>query len=214
MVNHEKKFVFLHIPKTAGTSVGTTLNKNFGIYDPYEGFGIHHDELTEEILEEYFVFTFVRNPWDRLYSHYKFRKWMNKFVSFDFAVRHLDEAYKLRFEYDVEMNTPTLTSAKERADWYGEYVHIPSQVEFLKGKYNDNLNKIPYIDYIGRVENLNEDFKYVCNHLGLKYSDIPHLNKSEGSKHYREVYTEDLRDFVAAKYQDDIEMFNYSYEGV
>lgn len=214
MISHEKKFIFLHIPKTAGTSVGTMLYRNLDIYEPYQGFGIHHDDLTEEILQEYFVFTFVRNPWERLYSQYKFRGWMNNFVSFDFMAKNLKEAYKLRFEFDPEIKVPELSTAKERADWYGEFVHIPSQVEFLSGKYNDSINKFPYIDYIGRVENLNEDFRYICKHLGLRYNAIPHLNKSRTSTHFTEVYTEELKEFVANEYKDDIETFNYSYETI
>ena len=62
MVNHKHKFIFLHIPKCAGVSIGKTLNKLTGVDEVYEGFGIHHDEFNEEAFKEYFVFTFVRNP--------------------------------------------------------------------------------------------------------------------------------------------------------
>ena len=68
MVNHDKKFIFLHIPKCAGTSIGRELYAKFDKDKVYEGFKIHHDDLDEKILDEYFVFTIIRNPWDRLFS--------------------------------------------------------------------------------------------------------------------------------------------------
>ena len=77
MVSHKHKFVFLHIPKCAGTSIGEKLNSHFDELWTYSGFKIHHDDLTEDILKNYFVFTIVRNPWDRLYSQYKYRPWLN-----------------------------------------------------------------------------------------------------------------------------------------
>ena len=83
MINHEYKFIFLHIPKTAGVSVGTTLYDLVGIDDLYDGFKIHHDIVSEKNLRDYFVFTFVRNPWDRMTSEYKFRHFLHNNYSFD-----------------------------------------------------------------------------------------------------------------------------------
>ena len=63
MINHEHKFIFIHIPKCAGMSVGRTLYELTGKYSKtYEGFKIHHDEFDSKIWEEYFVFTLFRRP--------------------------------------------------------------------------------------------------------------------------------------------------------
>lgn len=214
MINHDKKFIFIHIPKTGGSSIGTVLNKNAGIEETYEGFKIHHDDVTEDLLKEYFVFTFVRNPWDRLYSQYKFRNWL-RHGSFDFAARNMETLFEIRYNKTLTENIPDdLSTAHNRANFYDEFCHLPSQVEFLKGKYNDGLNKFPYIDYIGRFENLQRDFDVVANKLNLQYRDLPHINKTKSSNTYREMYTQDLKNFIGDKYKDDVTEFNYTFDGI
>ena len=94
MINHEHKFIFIHIPKCAGMSIGRTLY-NLVDKDPktYEGFGIHHDEFDEKIWKEYFVFTFLRNPLDRLYSQYRYRDFLYEH-DFEYAVRNMESLYQ------------------------------------------------------------------------------------------------------------------------
>ena len=130
-------------------------------------------EVTEDILKEYFVFTIVRNPWDRLYSQYKFRPWLNC-DPFKDTVFNLEEKFEAAYNKSVrnipEHIKPVLDTAYNRANWFDEFIHIPSQVEFLNGKYNDNMKKISYIDYIGRFEDLDNSWKYICNKLNfIKY---------------------------------------------
>jgi len=73
------------------------------------------------------------------------------------------------------------------------------------------MKKISYIDYIGRFEDLDNSWKYICEKLNIPEIPLPHKNKSEGSKDYREVYTEKTKAFVAEKYSDDIKLFNYEF---
>ena len=63
----------------------TLLDFVIQIYMDYEGFKIHHDEFDEKIWNEYFVFTFIRNPLDRLYSQYRYRNFLYKH-DFEYAV--------------------------------------------------------------------------------------------------------------------------------
>tara|TARA_A100001391_G_scaffold49606_2_gene29970 strand:+ start:6985 stop:7632 length:648 start_codon:yes stop_codon:yes gene_type:complete len=215
MISHKHKFIFLHIPKCAGTSIGEKLNSHFDELWTYSGFKIHHDDLTEDILKEYFVFTIVRNPWDRLYSQYKFRPWLNC-EPFENTVYNLEEKFEAAYNKSVrnipEHINPKLDTAYNRANWYDEFVHVPSQVEFLNGKYNDNMKKISYIDYIGRFEDLDNSWKYICNKLNIEYSELPHKNKSEYKElDYRKAYTSETKEFVAKKYSEDIKLFNYEF---
>lgn len=99
-----KVFLGLHIPKCAGTSVFSELEKNYNdkIYQstslinnirngktdlldnypnmPFEGYFGHHfcDELLKLFDKEPFLFTFVRNPTERALSHYKYINRMKK----------------------------------------------------------------------------------------------------------------------------------------
>ena len=88
MINHEYKFIFIHIPNNAGISVGRTLYNLVGKNPKtYEGFKIHHDEFDKKIWKEYFVFTFLRNPQDRLYSQYLYRDFLYKH-DFEFCKKY------------------------------------------------------------------------------------------------------------------------------
>lgn len=61
----DKKIVYMKAPRTGGSSVHNTLKRN-GV----KGIGNVRwlETITDEELKKYFIFSFVRNPWDRLMS--------------------------------------------------------------------------------------------------------------------------------------------------
>ena len=66
----EKKQIFIHIPKTAGISVVKSFFGDITL-EGHRSVWFYKQVLGKD-LSEFFIFTFVRNPWDRLYSAYKF----------------------------------------------------------------------------------------------------------------------------------------------
>ena len=180
MINHEHKFIFIHIPKCAGMSIGRTLYNLVG-KDPktYEGFKIHHDEFDENIWKEYFVFTFLRNPLDRLYSQYRYRDFLYEH-DFEYAVRNMESLYQRNYNFVPDENKKG--SLEDILNHYGEWIHLPTQGEFLRGKYSNQIDKRPYIDFYGKYETLQEDFDYVCEKIGLPQTKLLHENKSNNEK--------------------------------
>ena len=79
------------------------------------------------------------------------------------------------------------------------------QVDFI---FDDNGE--PLVDFIGKFENLAEDFETVCRKIGIPTPPLPHLNSFE-HRHYRDYYDESAQQFIADTYAADIARFGYSF---
>jgi hypothetical protein len=87
------------------------------------------------------------------------------------------------------------------------------------------------VDFVGKFEQLQQDFEHVCAQLGIEKSKLPHVNSSDKKsrelrrkfknfihrndetelRSYVDFYDDETRDLVARMYQSDIEMFNYRF---
>ena len=89
IISHKPKFIFVHIPRTGGTSTREVLKNYGGVrYISHEKLSdlkrvkLDHqkekaagiENLNLEDTKDYFKWTRVRNPWDRLVSIYGRRK--------------------------------------------------------------------------------------------------------------------------------------------
>ena len=189
MINHEHKFIFIHIPKCAGMSIGKTLTELTKPKDDepqwnYSGFKIHHDEFDEKIWKEYFVFTFIRDPIDRLLSQYLYRDFLYHH-EFEYAVKNMKGLFSQEYGYKEPGTHPTNGSIIDISDHYGEWIHYPGQRGFLQGQYSNGIDKRPYINFYGKYETLQEDFDYVCEKIGLPKTKLPHSNKSRNDRNFK-----------------------------
>jgi len=203
MISVSKKFIFIHIPKTAGNAVqnilknysddilftGTSPRLQEGIIDYLEvsnplipgltkhsSLGFHYSNWNTPALgdiDHYFKCATIRNPWDRAISFYFWKG----FKTFDKKV-------------------------------FIENLKLPPMYDFLHyGKHN--LNKV---DYIMRYENLEEDFKHLCHNLNIKNKGLPVANKSSQKKlPYTEYYDDETQALVGVKYHKDIDHFGYTF---
>lgn len=67
------------------------------------------------------------------------------------------------------------------------------------------------MDFVGRFENLQEDFDYVCDRVRIKRKKLTHANKSKRDRDYRKYYDSETKEIVAKKYADDIGRFGYEF---
>jgi len=214
MVSHKLKCIFIEVPKTASTSIrkvlgfsvrphldikeikqeminGWPFNKGNGlsgklyVFNKFIPLSIRKKKV-EDKFNTYYKFGFVRNPWDRVVSLY-FRKE---------GIRMSDKMSFEEFVVWIQNSSDTCIHAsvhKNQLDWF-----------------TDENGKV-IVDFIGKFENINEDYQIVKNKLGID-KQLPHVNKSTlKKKHYTEYYSFKTKDIIAKKFKVDIEYFGYKF---
>lgn len=188
----ERKCIFIHIPKTAGTSVTRALFGSESRHVPWN----QYYETNCRKFSRYFKFTFVRNPWDRLLSAYTFLK-RGGMDPADAAWAKLHLSEFTTFEQFVH-------------EWVNEE-NIRSWVHFVpQHHWVCDMSFRCTMDFVGRMENIDRDFRFISDKLGVS-AELACTNRTR-SDHYSRHYTGDMRDRVAQVYSDDIRLFDYSFE--
>ena len=204
LVSEQYETTFVHIPKTGGTSLASALlsqgeafnrlperierHQNY-VKNPSE-WTIKHSRMHEldEKYQNFFCFAFVRNPWDLMVSCFS---WWTQ-----------NTKLQTRKEYGRDI--------KEK----GFKAFIKSNSSCLNECYHDNQGQSYWlndnIDFIGRYENLQQDFNTVCDKIWIQRQTLPHINKTN-HKHYSEYYDDESREIVAKNYARDIERFGYKF---
>jgi hypothetical protein len=67
------------------------------------------------------------------------------------------------------------------------------------------------VDFIGRYENIEADFREACRRIGIRPPALVHRRKAENRSNYRRYYTEATAGLIAAFFKRDIDMFDYSF---
>lgn len=234
MICHHYKCLFVHIPKNAGQSIENVFLNLLDLkWETRAPLLLRHNDrpelgpprlahlkadeyvrfkyLSQEMFDDYFKFAFVRNPWSRMVSFYNYLGFNKKCDFKTFLVKEFkNRIFKDRF-------------------WF-----VGPQSDFLYSADGKLL-----VNYIGRFEDLQNGFDYVCKEINLPQTALPHVNKSKNSHtlssfnpkkvarnllyrckekkissyaNYQDYYDIESKNCVADLYQKDIELFNYNFE--
>lgn len=231
MISHKYKCIFVHIPKVAGQSIehvfldlhGLTweTRKPLLMYenpDPTKGPPrlahlkakeyVEYGYLTQNKFDSYYKFAFVRNPWARLISIYRYLGYSDRRSFKDFLMNEFVE------------------NEWKKNNWF-----VGQQIDYIN---DDEGRRI--VDFVGRLEDLQTGFNTVCEHINLPHIELPHANRSDRKNdnfvskvkkvikkispihksfqqynHYSKYYDKESERFVADLYADDIREFKYKF---
>lgn len=196
MISHDKKCIFIHIPKCAGSSINQDLDLKSVGFSGHSPASYH-----SEFLDKYFSFTFVRNPYDRIVSAYKY-------------FRKLKEGHRWYKRNKI------ISDAANKMDFKEFVNHIPDFMKLMRreeGSFESGIHFQPFyyflddpIEYIGRFENIQHDYFNIRSRINLPLKNLPKTNSTNNSN-YRELYIEQTRSTVYNIYKEDIEKYNYEF---
>ena len=139
--------------------------------------------IPNRLYNDYFKFGFVRNPWDWQVSLYFYM-------------------LKDKGHYQHKL-IKSFKSFDEFIEW-----RVFKEKRLQKSFFVDKKGNL-IVDFIGRYENLNEDFQKVLQIVGLeKEIMLEHTNKSNHDN-YMSYYNEYTYKLIEEHFKEDIEMFGY-----
>ena len=198
IVCEKYKVVFSNIAKCASGSV-----KRYFVNQKIDHLTLSYRKFEE--YKNYFSFTFVRNPWERMVSIYT-----NKILS----------PHKLDPKTGVDICFTRFGKA-----FYPDMTFI----QFIKAVIDlDQTQLDPHIEpqyvrtcspntcdviltFIGRLENSDNDWRYICKNSGMPFSALLNVNKINRN-HYSLYYNSEIKDMVSKYWEKDINLFEYSFE--
>jgi Sulfotransferase family len=204
LISLAHNFLFVHIPKTAGNSIQNVLrtyseDKIVCLAPHQDGierfevrsdkFNIHKHstlqdyraELGDEVFQRLFKFTSVRNPWDRM-------------VSFYFSPHR----------------GPVSWNREQFSQLIAQIPPVAAHVS-LEGGSNSGPSCFNNMDYFIRYESLNDDFKKVCELIGIPWVPLPIRNKSKRQP-YAIYYDDKLVELVRNRFSEEISYFGYEFD--
>jgi len=190
----KKKVIFLHVPKTGGTSIEDILDiRLLHDWNPATVPSPQHltcsmlrERIGSEKYDSYYKFVFVRNPWSRILSSYFWRQTLPKkrpvlpFIKF---VENVERVVGDRSFYDLE---------------FGD--HFIPQLEYTMD-----------VNDIFRFEKFEPGVREVASKLGVAVGKIP-PKKARHYDNYIDFYNDYTRRIIARTYRDEIAEFGYEFK--
>ena len=217
MIIHEKKLIFIHVPKTAGTSIThSLLTETLG----YETTGTIY-QLPKEIKKKYSIgsskYSIGSEGVLRTHSsalniqqHISKKIW-NSYYKFAF-VRNPWDRLVSSYHFFISRDGNKLSFKKYINNYLDErhkhdkYTHqTQTQLSYISS------NGEILVDDIFQYENLLPSLKVIETKSKAVFSPIRHWKKREIRKPYNTYYTPVTRDIVHEYYYDDIQLFKYKF---
>lgn len=201
------KFIFVHVPKTAGMSMTAALaghvepyendpalresiiNRSYDLIGRYQGVLFWHITINdllafygEDHVNSFYSFAFIRNPWDWLVSMYFFIR-EHKAHPESMICSHMSFKQFLRFFASKNVTQSTFLKSGGRVA----------------------------VTEIFRFEDLPDSLEKISQKTGLAFTGFPEENASQ-HEDYANYYDEEDIEFVRTRFADDVELGGYDFD--
>ena len=206
IISHKYKFIYIRSQKTASTSIDVFLSaycddKDTVTYMPEDVPGWHRagnygylnnnhvparivrDFIGEDIFNEYYKFTSIRNPLDKMLSCYF---WWRHIPRLGPGVRPLDYSF---------------------SDWIMAY-GFEHELAIFHEPYYKIYGEVVVDDYV-RYESLEGDLERICNVLGMEYNDSYLMHYKRVERETIEV-TEEAKAKIRDKFRQELIDLDYT----
>ena len=192
-ISERYKFVWYRVAKVGTRSILARFNK---LNIPFSAYHSIHCYLPYKKYENYFKFGFARDPLNRFISAWKDKilSFSNKKNYFDLDSKEIDKMRDINYFID---------------SFFSDNNYFQKDIHFRHQSHLIDLNNI---DFIGRLENINNDYNYILKKLNIKNikKRIDHKNKTT------EFHTESIKlinkvnkEKLISYYQKDFSIFGY-----
>jgi len=218
MLDHHHQCIFVHIPKCGGSSIEHVFLQLVGLdwrrraplllqandiatLGPPRLAHLRAEEYVkykytpQAMFDQYFKFTFVRNPWARAVSIFH------------------NTAFNLYPDFPTYVKDRYTNKDWKASNWFSK-----PQVSF----FMDDNGK-PLVDFVGRLESINQDFEHISQQLKLGALEVPHNNKTRKESYrtvvdgaldgrdFRQFYDDESLAIISDYYRDDIKVLDYQF---
>lgn len=202
------KAIFVGIPKVATTSLYDVLSEKVGLARELSPEGRHTLPGIPDVLvrkfPDFFVFSFVRNPWSRVLSCYRYM--IEEPHRRGLPMRDI---FRHRGRFHREMGFEEFCLAVSMMPDGQIDVHLKSQVHLLSASDGSWMP-----EFVGKLENLEADFAVVAQRLRIAVPKLPKRNATTSvGCASGGCYSHASREAIALRYKLDIETFGYEFPG-
>lgn len=235
IISNSRKYIFVHLHKTAGTAITREFeshaqwndivlsgayrgNVRHEWFDENYGLETHSSAIaiknvvSDAVWDEYFTFSFVRDPYRRMLSLYT---WLDGLISSKKGLRWFE-----RYVFPNKGIWPWPgTKACLESKNFSDFIRHPLMQDGAPGaaKMVDSLfdSGDVLVDFVGKLESLDEDVKYIRSQLGMAHTEVKRTNSTKAKIDPNQYYQSqaDL-DLVYERYREDFEAFDYQKKQV
>lgn len=208
-ISHKHKYLYFVVPKCASKTIRLSLGQYTDIGYPKPSPLGQHITINDffksnyfDLFERYFKFTFVRNPYEKLYSSFmqdihawqSYKIWHSVKKDIFLSIGENFNRYMQEYVYESDI----------KSDW--DYIHFCPMHEFA------TIDNELCLDWFGKAENIENDLQELSKLLNLdikKHQDANIRSKPSTNIKYLDKYTRETITLVNEIYSKDFELFSY-----